>query len=121
MNAKTLFWILTITAAFAMNGRSHIYVANYGSGTIGEYNLDGSTVNASLISGLNEPTAIAVSGGSLCDDHLWPGGLWHDWRIHDGGCDGQRRFSLRLRQVVIPIWPRGVWRRYLCREQWLYI
>lgn len=45
-----------------------LYVANYlpySNGTIGEYGLDGSTVNASLINGLNEPDGIAILGGNL--------------------------------------------------------
>jgi len=37
-----------------------IYVANYGSGTIGEYTTAGATVNASLVSGLNEPEYLDV-------------------------------------------------------------
>ena len=41
-----------------------IYVANYGSGTIGEYTTAGATVNASLVSGLNG-LGLAVSGGDL--------------------------------------------------------
>jgi hypothetical protein len=59
---------LTLCAAFwALSGTAHaqIFVANLGDGTIGEYNLDGSTVNASLISGLDKPYGIAVSGGDL--------------------------------------------------------
>ena len=47
-----------------------IYVANAGggspgSGTIGEYTTAGATVNASLVSGLNYPLGLAVSGGNL--------------------------------------------------------
>lgn len=42
-----------------------IYVANYENGTIGEYGLDGSTINASLISGLDNPNAVAISGNDL--------------------------------------------------------
>jgi hypothetical protein len=59
---------LTLCAAlWAMPGTAHaqIFVANPGSDTIGEYNLDGTTVNASLVSGLNIPEGIAVSGGDL--------------------------------------------------------
>jgi hypothetical protein len=32
-----------------------IYVVNRGTSTVGEYGLDGSTINASLISGLDAP------------------------------------------------------------------
>lgn len=42
-----------------------IYVANEFNNTIGEYNLDGSTVNASLVSGLVTPLGLAVSGGDI--------------------------------------------------------
>jgi hypothetical protein len=42
-----------------------IYVVNYGTNTVGEYRLDGSIVNTSLISGLYEPEGIAVSGNDL--------------------------------------------------------
>ncbi len=42
-----------------------LYVVNNGSNKIGEYRLDGSTVNASLISGLNYPQGIAISGTNL--------------------------------------------------------
>ncbi len=43
-----------------------IYVANGNNNTIGAYGLDGSTVNARLVSsGLDDPTGIAVSGNDL--------------------------------------------------------
>ena len=35
------------------------------TGTIGEYNVDGTTVNAALLSGLDVPKGIAVSGANL--------------------------------------------------------
>jgi PEP-CTERM motif-containing protein len=38
---------------------------NIGNGTVGEYTTSGATVNASLISGLNEPIGIAVDGSDL--------------------------------------------------------
>jgi hypothetical protein len=40
-------------------------VANWGDGIIGEYNTSGSVVNASLITGLYGPSAIAISGNNL--------------------------------------------------------
>jgi hypothetical protein len=43
----------------------NIFVVNQGARTIGEYTTSGATVNAALISGLNSPTAIAVSGSDL--------------------------------------------------------
>ena len=36
-----------------------------GTGTIGEYNLDGTTVNAALVSGLNVAEGLAMSGSNL--------------------------------------------------------
>ena len=63
---------LTLCAAlWAMSGAVHaqIFVTSVGSGaytgTIGEYNLDGSTINASLVSGLAGPYGLAESGGDL--------------------------------------------------------
>jgi len=43
----------------------NIFVANAGASTVGEYTTSGTTVNASLISGLDGPGAIAVSGSNL--------------------------------------------------------
>jgi hypothetical protein len=42
-----------------------IYVTNFSSGTVGEYTTSGATVNPSLISGLNHPGGIVVSGSNL--------------------------------------------------------
>ena len=65
--------ILSIAAAAAVLAataptRADIFVANYGSSTIGQYTDSGATVNASLITGLggigtpfNGPSGIAVS------------------------------------------------------------
>ncbi len=44
---------------------SNLYVANSGAGVIGKYSTAGVTVNTSLISGLDDPSAIAVSGSSV--------------------------------------------------------
>jgi hypothetical protein len=51
---------VVVTLAFVSFGepaavRAQIFVANHGNGTIGEYGLDGSTINAALITGLNGP------------------------------------------------------------------
>ena len=43
----------------------NIFVANWGNGTIGEYTTTGATVNAALVSGLNNPWGLAVSGGNI--------------------------------------------------------
>jgi hypothetical protein len=42
-----------------------IYVTNAGTGTIGEYTTAGAPVNPALISGLSNPSGIAVSGANL--------------------------------------------------------
>jgi len=52
-----------LSSAIARGG--NIYVVNNVNGTIGEYTTSGATVNASLVSGLNYPTGIAVSGSNL--------------------------------------------------------
>lgn len=44
---------------------STLYVADYGNGTIGSFNLTTSTYNASFISGISNPYALAVSGSTL--------------------------------------------------------
>ena len=51
---------LTCSLTVALKAQN-IYVSNLGDNTIGEYGLDGSTVNASLISGLDEPLSIVIS------------------------------------------------------------
>src|SRR5215469_7339494 len=53
-------------AATATLKAQDIYVANstYGN-TIGEYGLDGSTINAALINQLAHPYGIAISGNDL--------------------------------------------------------
>ncbi|HEV2319176.1 MAG TPA: hypothetical protein VGV18_05465, partial [Verrucomicrobiae bacterium] len=49
-----------------LKGQNLIYVANdAGLNTIGEYTDSGSTVNASLITGLLSPYGIAISGNDL--------------------------------------------------------
>ncbi|HXC35655.1 MAG TPA: PEP-CTERM sorting domain-containing protein [Candidatus Acidoferrales bacterium] len=55
--ALALAWI----PAAALEGQD-LYVANLNNSMIGEYGLDGSTVNAALITGLNRPAGIAISG-----------------------------------------------------------
>jgi streptogramin lyase len=44
---------------------SHLYIANSGDGTIGQYNLDGTAVNPALITGLDNPLDIAAFNGDL--------------------------------------------------------
>ena len=45
--------------------RGDIYATSYPSGTVGEYTTSGTTVNPTLISGLNYPYGIAASGSDL--------------------------------------------------------
>src|SRR5947207_360820 len=62
-NSLLIVFLATLLAGQA---RGQIFVANSGSATIGEYdNNNGGTVNASLVSGLNGPSGIAVSGSYL--------------------------------------------------------
>ena len=70
--AMSTVGILSAVVLAAVSGlataRGNIYVANYLSGTsgsIGEYTNSGATINASLISGLNNPDMVAVSGQNL--------------------------------------------------------
>jgi len=48
-----------------LSSSGQIFVANNAGNTIGEYNFDGTTVNASLASGLNAPFGLAASGSDL--------------------------------------------------------
>lgn len=43
----------------------YVYLANTFAGTIGQYTTSGETVNAALISGLDNPASIAISGSEL--------------------------------------------------------
>src|ERR1700723_3275053 len=68
---KTLKIISVFAVVLACNlaatlKAQNLYVGSgNGSGIIGEYGLDGSTVNASLISGLSYPGAMTISGNDL--------------------------------------------------------
>jgi hypothetical protein len=46
---------------------AQIFVTDFETGTIGEYTTSGATVDPALISGLNEPTDIAVVSASVAD------------------------------------------------------
>ena len=57
---------LALTCGLAATLKAqNLYVANFDNSTVGEYTISGSTVNASLISGLNVPEGIAISGNDL--------------------------------------------------------
>lgn len=45
--------------------RGQIFVVDSPTGVVGAYHLDGTPINVSLISGLNAPTGIVVSGSTL--------------------------------------------------------
>jgi hypothetical protein len=53
---------LSAPISVTCDGNGHLYVANFGSGTIGEYTTSGAVINASLISGLNRPRFIQLDG-----------------------------------------------------------
>ena len=61
------------------------------NGTIGEYTTSGAVVNASLVSGLNYPFGIAVSGSNL---FVANSRHRHDWRIHHVGSGRERLADL---------------------------
>lgn len=63
--ALWLFTALIGMISLPMNARGDIYVANFGANTIGEYTNTGAKVNASLVSGLNSPNGLALSGPDL--------------------------------------------------------
>ena len=68
MNIRLIVSSLAVSAALcAMAGttRAQIFVTNFDAGTIGEYTTSGVPVNPALITGLNGPAEIAVSGGNL--------------------------------------------------------
>src|ERR1043166_8588318 len=58
-----------LTTLLAGQVQAQIFEANYnsgnGTGTIGEYDTSGGTINATLVSGLSVPNGMAVSGSEL--------------------------------------------------------
>ena len=57
---------LALTCGLAANLKAqNIYVGSPNAGTVAEYRLNGSTVNASLIPGLNSPQGMVISGNDL--------------------------------------------------------
>jgi hypothetical protein len=47
---------------------AQIFVTNFNSGTISEYDITGALINPAFVSGLGFPTGLALSGGI----YLWP-------------------------------------------------
>jgi hypothetical protein len=59
----SIFATLIVLAASDPAGAGIIYVTNQASGTVGAYNdISGATLKADLVSGLTNPTGIAVDG-----------------------------------------------------------
>ena len=56
--------VLRLLLGTCLVGTVHgqLFVANYGSGTIGEYTTSGATINSSLVSGLSSPEGLAYDG-----------------------------------------------------------
>ena len=70
MNIRLILSALAASAALCATPGTfgaQIFVVNFQTGTIGEYTISGETVNASLISGLNQPTDIVVVPSSVAD------------------------------------------------------
>jgi pectin methylesterase-like acyl-CoA thioesterase len=68
MNIRLIFIGLAMAAALCAmprTTRAQIFITNARNGTIGEYTTSGATINPALVSGLNSPTDIAVSGENL--------------------------------------------------------
>ena len=59
------FLLAVCLALLAGTARGQVFVGSSSVGTIGKYEINGTTLNASLISGLNGPMALAVDGTSL--------------------------------------------------------
>jgi len=55
--------VMVFTSVHA--SQAQIFIANSDDGTVGEYTLSGTPINKSLISGLNDPTAVSVSGSNI--------------------------------------------------------
>jgi len=69
MNIRPILSVLAACAALCANSgviHAQIYVTNFVSGTIGEYNATtGATINSAWVSGLDSPYGLALSGGKL--------------------------------------------------------
>ena len=57
-----VFGIIMINTAHA---QPEIFIDNMGTSSVGEYNLDGSVVNASLIQGVSAPMGLTISGSDI--------------------------------------------------------
>ena len=57
--------VSVVVGMAAIASAADLLVSNYGANTIDEYTTSGTTVNASLITGLGGPSGTAVSGGDI--------------------------------------------------------
>src|SRR5689334_8885934 len=57
--------LLMVAVGFSIRANGQIFVDNWNSDTIGEYDASGATINASLITDLHTPDGIAISGSNL--------------------------------------------------------
>lgn len=61
-----LFVTAALCSIMPSNAHGQIFVSDYANGTIGEYNLNGTVVNSSLVTGIsNGPWDMALSGSDL--------------------------------------------------------
>lgn len=60
-----VLFIAGTVSSMPNSAQGQIFVTHPFDGTVGKYNLDGTTVNNALIAGLNHPEGIAVSGNHL--------------------------------------------------------
>ena len=54
-----VLWLLSFTC------KSQIFVSNHGNGTVGEYDFNGTPINATLAVGLIAPVGIVASGTNI--------------------------------------------------------
>jgi hypothetical protein len=70
---QALLAVMVATTLWAMpaTAEGQIFVTNQQIGTVGEYTLTGAAVNPTLLSGLLDPSTVAVSGSNLlvANDH----------------------------------------------------
>jgi hypothetical protein len=67
MRAARAALVIVAAAAFFRPGRcdAQLFIVDKGAGTVGEYTTSGTPINANLITGLNNPEAIVISGSQL--------------------------------------------------------
>ncbi len=58
-------WLTACGVFLAVAARGQVFISNENNDTVSEYSVSGAVMNASLISGLNEPIGLAVIGNDL--------------------------------------------------------